>query len=300
MVAQVVAEQERRTRAMRHESVQGAWELVLGEPEPRLREYVVAYHGYVERMVRPVCGWELPSVEIPCIINFGPAYRLRNATNPDTWATHNSFVAGLHDVAAYHEAAGLAHCLQVNFTPIGAYRFFGVAMGELVNRVVALDDVFGPLARLLEERLYEASSWDIRFAILDGFIAERIDAARPAAAGVAWAWRQIEEAGGCVAVNALAEEIGWSRKHLATRFREQVGMPPKHVARILRFHRAVRLLDRDGAVCWADLAHRRGYYDQSHLIRDVRQYAGCTPTELLGSRLDASIPAAFLNHRGHR
>ncbi|MGH2535140.1 MAG: helix-turn-helix domain-containing protein [Thermomicrobiales bacterium] len=264
----------------------------MGEPDSRLRGHVTAYHGYVEMMAYPVRGWELPSPEVPLIINFGSPFRMSNAAQPTRWTTHGSFLAGLHDVAAFHESTGTAYCLQVNFTPIGAYRFFGVSMGELVNRVVALDDLVGPMARRLEERLFEASNWTARFAIMDGFIAARMDEARPADADVAWAWRQIEDAGGSVAVTALAEEIGWSRKHLVARFREQVGMPPKQVARIVRFHRTMRLLDRDNAIDWADLAHRCGYYDQSHLIRDVRQFAGCTPTELSRARLDALVPIA--------
>lgn len=290
MVVANGAGQERQRRVARHAAADGGRKLVVGEPDPRLRGHVLAYHGYAEEVPQGVRGWELPSTEIPLIINLGPAYRLSNAAQPSRWVEHGSFLAGLHDVAAYHESTGSAHCLQVNFTPLGAYRFFGVPMGELVNRVVGLDDVVGQAARSLEERLYAAPSWAARFAIMDGVIAARIGAARPVQTEVVWAWRQIEDAGGCVAVATLAEELGWSRKHLGARFLEQVGLPPKQVARIVRFNRAVRALDRVETTGWADLAHRCGYYDQSHLIRDVRDFAGCTPSALLVRRRDGLVP----------
>ena len=38
---------------------------------------------------------------------------------------------------------GAAHCLQINFTPLGARRFFGMPMSEFTDRMVTLDDMLG-------------------------------------------------------------------------------------------------------------------------------------------------------------
>ena len=54
-------------------------------------------------------------------------------------------------------------------------------------------------------------------------------------------------------------------------------MPPKPLARILRFERAAARL-RQGAAL-ADAALDSGYYDQAHFNRDFRAFAGVTPTE---------------------
>lgn len=89
-----------------------------------------------------------------------------------------------------------------------------------------------------------------------------------------------------MSVGDLADELGWSRRHLVARFREQVGLPPKVLARVLRFQRSLRLRGADGRPRpWAEVALACGYYDQAHLNRDFRQFAGCTPTELLAARL---------------
>ena len=84
-------------------------------------------------------------------------------------------------------------------------------------------------------------------------------------------------------IASLAERIGRSRRHLATRFREQVGLPPKTVARIFRFRRALELLGSGSG--FADVAYECGYFDQAHLNRDFRQFAGTSPGEL-ARRLD--------------
>jgi AraC-like DNA-binding protein len=77
-------------------------------------------------------------------------------------------------------------------------------------------------------------------------------------------------------VSWLAEELGWSRKRLAARFREEIGLTPKAVARVLRFERAVQLAER-GDIGWGRLARECGYYDQAHLIHEFRAISGCTP-----------------------
>jgi AraC-like DNA-binding protein len=79
--------------------------------------------------------------------------------------------------------------------------------------------------------------------------------------------------------------VGWSRRHLAARFRDQVGLPPKVVARVLRFQCALRLMGTDGGPAWSDVALACGYYDQAHLNREFRSLAGCAPTRYFAARL---------------
>jgi methylphosphotriester-DNA--protein-cysteine methyltransferase len=68
-------------------------------------------------------------------------------------------------------------------------------------------------------------------------------------------------------------------------FRDQVGLPPKLLARILRFDRVVARLRTQDPERWADVAYDAGYYDQAHFNRDFRELAGTTPSAFLASRL---------------
>ena len=82
----------------------------------------------------------------------------------------------------------------------------------------------------------------------------------------------------------LARQLGCSRKHLAAQFHEQIGVPPKTAARILRFDRAVGLLQQTDA-SGAEVALASGYFDQPHFIREFRQFAGVTPVDFLRHRI---------------
>lgn len=105
-------------------------------------------------------------------------------------------------------------------------------------------------------------------------------------AGVRCAWHRLRASSGQAPIGQIVQEVGWSQRHLIDRFRHEIGVSPKVLARILRFGGVVRALK--GArppFSLADLAVSSGYYDQSHLHRDVREFAGTTPAALAASLL---------------
>jgi AraC-like DNA-binding protein len=272
-------------QVVRHADDDTRWEMVTRPPHPRLAGYVLGYTGYVEHTRLVMRRREVPFAGVPVIISFGPSIRVAGASASPDWSQYRSFVAGLDDRFALTEYSGAQHGLEVRFTPLGAYRFFGVSMRALANRVVHLQDVLGAQADRIAGQLQETPSWEERFGLLERLIASRFEASRAPSTGVAWAWRRIQASGGNIDIGTLAREIGCSRKYLITRFHDEIGLAPKLVARIQRFHRVQHLLDSRPDVSWVEIACRCGYYDQAHFNRDFRQFAGCTPSELLRRRL---------------
>jgi len=198
-----------------------------------------------------------------------------------------AFVAGTTDTHDVVEQHGAIECLDLKLTPLGAYTLLGVPMSTLTGATVDLADVLGPAARTLVERLAGTPDWAGRFALLDAYLLDRLDRGPAPAPEVAWTWRRLVETGGNTAVGALAEEVGWSRRHLVARFRQQVGLAPKTAARVIRFETLLRRLAAGGAAARA--AVECGYYDQSHMDRDFREFAGTTPGAYL-ARLPDRMP----------
>lgn len=275
------------TQIIRHRSEHGRWQAAIREPDPRLRADVRQYLGYVEHTTRFEQRRELPTGDAELIIGFGTPVRVVDPRRPAETAEYGrAFVTGPDDAYALTDTGGAWHGVQVSLRPIGARRLFGLPMSELARRVVELEDLFGAgAARRLTERLAEAPDWESRFRILDAFLLARLATASAPITGVAWAWRQLHDSGGGLRVADLTAELGCSRKILAARFRDQIGLTPKVLARVFRFNRVLEILDRDATVSWADVAYACGYYDQAHLIRDCRQFAGATPGELFRRRL---------------
>lgn len=277
-MAELVA--ERAVSLERHSSALGAWEMATGAPHPALRGHVVSYCGYWERTAAPLRRREVPISRVVLIISFGDLIRV-HAT------PQRSFVAALTDTPALTEHDGRQHGIQVDLTPLGAFAVLGVPMRQLSNAVVDFPALLGSAGAELVDRLAHAGGWAERFALLDAVLAERAACGPAASPEVAWAWRRLRDSHGSVPISALRAEVGWSHRHLVARFREQVGMSPKSVARVLRFERAIAEL-AGGRGALADLALRCGYYDQAHLNREFRDLAGCSPTQYLAAQLPDS------------
>ena len=244
-------------------------EIARRTPHPALAPHIRSLAGWHERVDGPVVREELPGARVVLVVSFGPSMDIDGRR-------FGSFVAGLHDAPARTEHAGLGHGIQAYLSPLGARRLFGMPMGELTRDVVALEDLIGPSAHELAERLATAPGWAARFDLFERSIAARVLEAPPVAPELEWAWQRLVCSGGAAPVGELAAALGWSRRHFTTTFREQLGMPPKALGRIVRFERAVERL-RAGAEL-ADLALDCGYYDQAHFNRDFRAFAGATPT----------------------
>jgi transcriptional regulator GlxA family with amidase domain len=96
------------------------------------------------------------------------------------------------------------------------------------------------------------------------------------------AWHLLRASHGTARVADVARAVGWSERHLAARFRTEIGLTPKAAARVIRFDRARRMIPGcSGAV----VAATCGYADQSHLVRDFVEFTGLAPGAWLAAEV---------------
>jgi AraC-like DNA-binding protein len=227
---------------------------------------------------------EVPFPGVPLIFGIGSTWSIDGEP-------HESFVAGLHARPAFVQPDDASwSCIELRVTPVAAHRIFGWPMHELANRSVSLADL-APEAAELTERLHDAHEWPERFGLVESFLLRRLAASPAAAREVEWSWHRLRRTAGQTPIGDLVSETGWSHRLLIARFREQVGLPPKSVARVIRFDRATHAL-RSSSRGLAEVAYDCGYFDQAHLNRDFRELAGTTPSDFRGSLLQSGGVAA--------
>ena len=269
-------------------------QLHVRRPPAALRPYVAEYCGYRVGAAPPSTHQGVPGAHLTFLLCLDGEVELLRM--PDPARSPGRFVAmvgGLHDTPAVIAHGEAQTGLQLRLTWRGARALLGVPAAELAGDVVDLAALLGPRAARLAERLADASGWAERFDLLDGMLAAlaaRGPGERGVASEVGYAWDRLAETGGMLRIEDLAREVGWSRRHLAERFRREVGLAPKAAARVIRFERACDRLFVPGRPPLARVAAETGYVDQAHLSRDFRELAGIPATAWLAERPAEVVP----------
>ncbi len=251
------------------------WDIACPASPSRVPGVTMA--GFGDRGVTPPGLRLIPHPAVTLVLVFGGTIAVEDAAGrrqQGSLVTGPGFGQALRAVRA-----DAFECLQVRLSPVVAHAVLGGAVADLDDAVVGLDDVWGREAARISARLGDLSSWEDRFACADAWLAGRCAAASPVAPEVAWAWHRIVAGRGTVRIDRLAAELGWSRKRLWSRFRSQMGLPPKRAATLVRFDHAVHALVAGRPA--AGVAADGGYTDQSHLHRDVLAFTGLTPATVV-------------------
>jgi AraC-like DNA-binding protein len=194
----------------------------------------------------------------------------------------DSIVAGPHSRFFVLDTSQPASLVGVHFKPSGAFAFLGLPLDELRNRHVPLEALWRRRASELRERLIAAAGTQARFLLLERTLASSLRVARRRHPAVAHALARFST--GPRRIADVVDEIGMTPRRFIRLFNDEVGLTPKTFCRVSRFQRTVALLHRSEAVDWAETAVARGYYDQSHMIHDFRDFSGLSPAAYLSRR----------------
>ena len=198
------------------------------------------------------------------------------------------------------------HVIGVHFRPGGGPALLGVNAQDLTDRHVALSDIWGERASTLREQLLEAPTPAAKFALLEQEFRGRLRPRPLVHPAISFALRGLQTAPTDLRIAQLQTSTGYSPRRFTTLFTDAVGLTPKLYSRINRLRSVVERVARGGEVAWADLASEYGYYDQSHLTRDFREFSGVTPGEYrpvapgaaLHMKLDGQLDGQLDGERG--
>ena len=207
------------------------------------------------------------------VFHLGTPFR-RLGTNGILRRQGPALLVGVTTTAVVLSPSGRSDVIGVRFHPGGATILGGPPADRWTDVIVPLEALADPQLAELSERLASVGPGRERVRLLDAFLGERawIARATPLVGAAASLCRGIP-------IDAVAADCAMSVRQLQRRFRAEVGIGPKLLARIARFQRALRLGMASG---WQEtltrLAHRSGYADQAHFTRDFREFAGLPPS----------------------
>lgn len=243
-----------------------------------LAPYVASVVAYDTDLGPPGVHRGLPSTTLTVVLPVGEpldvGWRGRPSSRRRRWST----VSGLHAHPAEIHHDGHQEGVQVALTVAGARALLGVPAAAVAGELVEAEELgtAAPWLRQLPERLAATPAPDRADLVVRALAAEL--ARREGPAPRAEVGRALARLTRGARVQEVADEVGYSRRHLADLVRAEVGMAPKQVQRLGRFEASRALA---GRAPLAEVAHRCGYADQSHLTREWVALAGCPPSTWL-------------------
>lgn len=250
---------------------------------PALRPYVASMVAYDIEDV-PGVHRGLPTTALTFVLPVEVPLEVGWAGREDTMRRTWSCVSGLHTAPAEIRHQGRQAGIQLGLTPAGARALLGAPLGALAAEIAELDAVTPGLADL-PEQLHDPLTWPERLRLVEERLLAllAIDETPAVRAEIGRALGRLTRG---IGVAEVADEVGFSRRHLGSLFRAEIGVTPKEYHRLARFERSRDRLvrgRREGGGSLAEAAVECGYADQAHLSREWSALAGCTPTTWLAT-----------------
>lgn len=193
---------------------------------------------------------------------------------------------------------GPVHMVGAGLLPTAWQAMVGRDTGAYVDRSVDAAMLFGDAAEQLWQRVATAPDREARFAALADFITDVTQPADPAHVAFIEAVDRWLMDCADPEVEQLTAATGMTIRSLERLTKRYYGMPPKTLARKYRALRAAAALARGEDLAAVGLDH--SFYDQSHLIREVKRFAGLTPHKIKArtSRLTTEVALGRVTMRG--
>ena len=166
------------------------------------------------------------------------------------------------------------------FLPGTAKQLLKSPLSTFTDREILLDDIQNNSNEFVE-LICEAVSFDERIALFEKYYTRCNNNEDCTPSLIAFLLEKITTSCGEIRVQALAEETGYSTRHVSNIFKKYVGISPKLFSRIVRFQRSFRLLTLQKKETFANFAQNAGYYDQAHFINEFKEFSLNTPAKII-------------------
>ena len=253
-------------------------------PSPLLSQYIKYYWVLKNDAdeVEPVMVQTIPSGCVHLVFHRGDNLHIQSkGLQP------KNFIRGQFSIYGSLISEGNIDMIAVIFHPLGVRSFVQCSMDDLYNRYIDVEDLEDIELNHLKYSISSESNVQTCIQLIELFLMKRL-------VNTDYNYRKIENSirqiihYPQIEVSTLAENSCLGYRQFKRVFTNYVGTSPKEYYRIIRFQRVLFMLQNNPEIEIADLSYACGFYDPSHLVKDFREFTGCSPTQYLSSRLPYS------------
>ncbi|MBC7898959.1 MAG: AraC family transcriptional regulator [Saprospiraceae bacterium] len=252
-------------------------------PSPHLAHFVKCFWSLEQSKFAVADTPELivPDGCVEIVFNLADRYQ-RFHSDSSVEIQPASIIAGQMNKSVLIRPTGNVNLFGIRFQPAGAYPFFDFPLYELNGRIEGIDAVLGAAGTVVEEKINEANSFAERVEAFEILLTNRLTGNKKIDTILNRAVAMICRNQGTIPVDSVARISGISERGLERKFKQKAGLSPKLFSRIVRFQNVLKFLKNNKTGNVSDTALSFGYFDQSHMIHEFKEFSGKSPNAFIG------------------
>jgi AraC-like DNA-binding protein len=215
-----------------------------------------------------------PDACVELILNVGAPYH--HVGGGGERELPRAFLIGLLDQPVTLRARGIVRLVAVRFQAWGLASLLATTAPARNALTIGLGEPWDAVIRAVAAHVH-ADDYDAAVTHVEEVLIRRRLATAFDPRDVRAAANLLQHTKGQARVAELADACCLSARQLERRFADVAGVPPKALARMVRFDAVRARLMFSPMADLTALAHEFGYADQAHFNRDFRAFTGTTP-----------------------
>lgn len=170
--------------------------------------------------------------------------------------------------------------IMIIFQPAGARAFFNIQVDDLYGANIPIENLNDRSLIELKKRLIDCTAPHSCVQLIENYLLKQLSNTSS---------NYLDRF--CLTIQAinqgekniyeLANSSCLGYKQFKRLFRSHVGLNPKEYIRIVRYSSTIKQMIHNPTISLSELAFEHGFYDKSHLIKEIKTFSNYTPTEYL-------------------
>lgn len=177
----------------------------------------------------------------------------------------------------YLENTGAYGMFAIKFQPWALKALFDIDMNQLTDKVIPIESDMLELINPVKQNAIGSDSFDAKVKAIEDWFLEYLTTKPISLNNGIKATQLIIDKNGSIDIDAVLDSTGISERTLERIFRSHIGLSPKFYSRIIRFAHIFNLV-KESEVNWSKITYQAGYYDQSHFIKNFKEFTGEDPS----------------------
>jgi AraC-like DNA-binding protein len=250
------------------------------QPQEPLRPYIMAFWLFESTVGIPLAdrGIIVPNGSARIVLPYKNSLTVMANHTPVTSKEQDLLLAGIWDVpTTISSSARATGTIGIDLSPKGLYHFFNLNMLEITNRIFTFEELFGGWGARIQSLLGNLETTPEKIAWLENVLLDLLKQNTKDYSLIDYAIDRIVQSERMVGTQALETQTGYTKRYLDLFFKEHVGISPKRLATILRFHKFYKLWAQTPSPTFFKEDVYASYYDQSHFIHEFKRFTGYPP-----------------------